>query len=62
MSRINPLFEQILKPFAPPPADRVKRIRDEIQAGTYETPEKLDTAIVKAMPDIMRAESESENG
>lgn len=33
-------------------ADRVAAIRAEIEAGTYETPEKLDTAVSRLLDEI----------
>ena len=33
-------------------AELIARVRDEIEAGTYETPERLDAAVEKLLEDL----------
>jgi len=49
------------RPQRPPPDDaerceRIRRIRAEIKAGTYETSDKLDIAISRLIDDLHRRE------
>ncbi len=34
-------------------AELVARVKDEIAAGTYETPERIDAAVDRLMEDLM---------
>ena len=34
-------------------ADLVARVKQEIKAGTYETPEKIDTAVERLLEDLL---------